>query len=330
MKALLSHQPGPAGSLRLEEVPAPAPAPGEVLLRTLAVGLNFPDSLIIEDKYQIRPPRPFAPGGELCGEVIGLGAGVERFRLGDRVVSVPLHGALAEVVAVPATATAPIDPILDDVQAAVFPMVYGTVWHALVERARIQPGDRVLVLGAGGGIGLAACEVASALGAEVTAAASSEAKLALARRNGAVKSLIYPAELEGEAQKAFGAALKEIAGSNGFDIVVDPIGGAYAEPALRAVGWKGRYLVIGFTAGIPRFPANLPLLKGCDIVGVFWGSALQRDPDAFRAQVAAMAPLLNAQKLRPKPELVLPLSRAAEAIALLNSRTVSGKIAISF
>lgn len=329
MKAWLSHQPGPADSLTLAELEPPVAGPGQLLLRSRAVGLNYPDSLIIEDKYQIRPPRPFAPGSELCGEVVGIGREVEGFSLGDRVTAVPLHGALAEILAVPAAMTAKVSPALDDVQAAVLPMVYGTTWHALVERGEIRAGDQVLVLGAGGGIGLAACQIATALGAHVIAAASSEEKLALARASGAEATLLYPRDLDGEAQKDFGAALKGASGPRGFDIVVDPVGGAYAEPALRATAWLGRYLVVGFTAGIPKFQGNLPLLKGCDIRGIFWGSALTRDPQAFQQQVEAMTPLVEAGKLRPAAEIVLPFSSAPKAIAMLNGRTIAGKIAIT-
>lgn len=329
MKALISRDPGPATSLAIEDMPAPQPRAGEVLIRTLAVGLNFPDSLIIEDKYQIKPARPFAPGSELCGEIIGLGAGVDGFAVGDRVVGVPLHGTLAEVVCVPAHMVAKAPAALSDTQASILPMVYGTAWHALAERGGLRAGERVLVLGAGGGIGLAACGIAAALGAKVTAAASSEAKLALARRHGAQSGLVYPLGMEPSDQKTFAGDLKAASEGQGFDIIIDPVGGAYAEPSLRSIAWGGRYMVVGFTAGIPKFPGNLPLLKGCDIRGVFWGQAIERDKTLFAAQIAALAELIATDNLMPEVAQTYPFAKAATAIAALSDRAVAGKLAVT-
>jgi NADPH:quinone reductase len=329
MKAWLSTAPGGPETLRLVEIPAPVARKSEVLVRTRAVGLNFPDALIIQDKYQLRPPRPFAPGSELAGTVVATGEDVKVFKQGDRVVGVTLAGALMEQVAIDASRCAVIPDELDLVSASVFPFVYGTVWHALVERGDIKAADKVLVLGAGGGIGQAGCAVARAFGAHVVAAASSAAKCDAAARAGADIALLYPSEMDEEGQKKFGAALKAASGSQGFDIVVDPVGGPYAEPALRALGWRGRYLVIGFTAGIPRLPLNLPLLKGCDIRGIFWGDELRRDPDAFARHIGAMLPYLRSGALRPRPSLILPFERAAEGIAMLEGRHSIGKIAIS-
>jgi NADPH2:quinone reductase len=329
MKAWLSTAPGGPQTLNLMEIPVPAARKGEVLVRTQAVGLNFPDTLIIRDKYQLRPQRPFAPGGELAGTVAATGEGVKGLKQGDRVVGVTLSGALMEQVAVDASRCAVIPDEIDFASASVFPFVYGTVWHALVERGNIKAADKILVLGAGGGIGQAACEVAKAFGAHVVAAASSTAKRDAAARAGADIALPYPSEMDEEGQRNFGAALKAASGSQGFDIVVDPVGGPYAEPALRAVAWRGRYLVVGFTAGIPRLPLNVPLLKGCDIRGIFWGDELRRDPDAFARQIGAMLPYLRSGALRPRPSLVLPFARAAQGIAMLEGRNSIGKIAIS-
>src|SRR5262249_42368534 len=325
MKAWLSTAPGGPETLNLVEIPAPAARKGEVLVRTRAVGLNFPDTLIIQDKYQLRPQRPFAPGGELAGTVVATGEGVKGFKQSDRVVGVTLSGALMEQVAVDAS----FPDEIDFASASVFPFVYRTVWHALVERGDIKAADKVLVLGAGGGIGQAACEVAKAFGAHVVAAASSTAKRDAAARVGADIAIPYPSEMDEEGQRNFGGALKAASGSQGFDIVVDPVAGLYAEPPLPPVGWRGRYLVVGFTAGIPRLPLNLPLLKGCDIRGIFWGDELRRDPDAFARQVGAMLPYLRSGALRPRPSLVLPFARAAEGIAMLGGRNSIGKIAIS-
>jgi NADPH:quinone reductase len=329
MKAWLSTAPGGPETLNLVEIPGPAARKGEVLVHTRAVGLNFPDTLIIQDKYQLRPQRPFAPGGELAGTVVATGEGVKGFKQGDRVVGVTLSGALMEQVAVDASRCAVIPDEIDFASASVFPFVYGTVWHALVERGDIKAADKVLVLGAGGGIGQAGCEVAKAFGAHVVAAASSTAKRDAAARAGADIALPYPSEMDEEGQRNFGAALKAASGSQGFDIVVDPVGGPYAEPAMRAMGWRGRCLVVGFTAGIPRLPLNLLLLKGCDIRGIFWGDELRRDPDAFARQIGAMLPYLRSGALRPRPSLVLPFARAAEGIAMLEGRNSIGKIAIS-
>jgi NADPH:quinone reductase len=328
MKAWLSTVPGGPDTLDLADIPAPSPQRGQILVRTGAVGLNFPDTLIIRDAYQLRPPRPFAPGGELAGTVIAQGEGVDGFKACDRVVAVTLSGALMEQVTVDASRCAVVPGDLDFASASVFPFVYGTVWHALVERGGIAAGENVLVLGAGGGIGQAACQVAKALGARVVAAASSPLKCDAAVRAGADIAVPYPADMDTESQKSFAADLKRVAGPGGFDIAVDPVGGPYAEPALRAVGWRGRYLVVGFTAGIPKLPLNLPLLKGCDIRGIFWGDELRRDPGAFARQIGAMLPLLRSGALVLQPSSVLPFSQAREGLAMLEGRRAVGKIAI--
>ncbi|MBS7701385.1 MULTISPECIES: NADPH:quinone oxidoreductase family protein [unclassified Chelatococcus] len=328
MKALLSREPGGPDTLHWADIPAPVPGPGQLLVRTAGVGLNFPDGLIIEDLYQIKPERPFSPGGELAGMVEMVGEGVAGFRVGDAVVAVTLFGALQELVVIDASNCAAIAAEFDLISASVFPFVYGTVWHALVERGGLKEGERVLVLGAGGGIGQAACEVAKALGGIVLAAASSREKLDAALAAGADVVIEYPAEMTTTDQRPLGAALKSSAGPSGIDVVVDPVGGLYAEPALRAVGWEGRYLVIGFTAGIPNLPLNLPLLKGCDIRGVFWGEVLRRNPNAFSSQVGAMLEHIKAGRLRPKPTVVLPFDKASDGIALIKARAAAGKIAI--
>ena len=330
MKALLSHAPGGPETLQLEEVADPQPGPGELLIRVRACAINFPDVLIIEDKYQFKPPRPFAPGGEVAGEVAAVGEGVEDWAVGDRVIGYNGHGGLAELALVPAANAFALPAQFPDVEASGLLITYATAIHALHDRGGLRAGESVLVLGAAGGIGLAAIELAKAAGARVVGAVSSEDKAAAAREAGADEVLIYPrGPLDKDSSKALAAQLKGAAGPAGFDVIFDPVGGDYCEPALRSIAWEGRYLVIGFPAGIPRLPLNLTLLKSCDVRGVFWGAFAARDPKANLAHVETLFRLWGEGKIRPRVSATFPLTRAGEAIASLRDRKAVGKLVVT-
>lgn len=330
MKAILSETPGGPETLVYKEVPDPAPGPGQLLIDVAAVGVNFPDSLVIADRYQFRPTRPFSPGGELSGTVVALGSESKGFAVGDRVLAFMTYGAMAEKVVVDAQRCARIPDAMPMDEAAAFLLTFGTSYHALVDRARLQAGETLLVLGAAGGVGLSAVEIAKALGARVIAAASTQEKVDLAIAHGADEGLVYDASLEeGAGQKAFSAQLKEVLGEKGADVIYDPVGGNYSEPALRSIAWKGRYLVIGFPAGIARIPLNLPLLKGCDILGVFWGAATEREPARHAEAISELFELYVAGKIRPSISARFPLAKAADAITELTSRRATGKVVVT-
>lgn len=329
MRALQSPVPGGPELLELREVPRPEPGPGEVRLRVAAVGVNYPDLLIISDRYQYKPKRPFSPGAEVAGMVDAVGPDAGPLARGDRVLAMLGWGGMAEHVVVEAAKCFRIPDTMPMEEAAAFLMTYGTSWHALKDRAALKADETLLVLGAGGGVGLAAVELGRALGARVIAAASSEKKLAAPRRLGAADSLVYPrGDLGRAAQKAFSAQIREACGGAGPDVIYDPVGGTYAEPALRAIARGGRYLVVGFPAGIPAIPLNLPLLKECDLRGVFWGSHIEHDPAAHARAVAELLDLYGQGRIRPVLHTCLPLERAAEAIALLATREVVGKVVV--
>lgn len=330
MKAVLSRSPGGPDTLVLDDVPEPSPGPGQVRVAVRAVGVNYPDVLIIEDKYQVRPPRPFSPGAEAAGIVEAVGEGVSGFAPGDRVLAMPGHGAMAEKVLVKAERCATLPEAMPFEEAAAFLMTYGTSHHALADRARVRAGETLLVLGAAGGVGLAAVEIGAAMGARVVAAVSSAEKLALARSRGAASGFVYgPGPFDPEGRKALAAAFKQACGPGGADVVYDPVGGDYAEPALRAIAWRGRYLVVGFPAGIPKLPLNLALLKGCDVVGVFWGAFVEREPDRHAAALAELFRLYAEGKVRPQISDRFPLGRAGEAIRALAARNALGKIVVT-
>jgi NADPH2:quinone reductase len=330
MRALLSLAPGGPDSLVIGEAPMPEPAGAEVRIRVRAVGINYPDLLIIEDKYQYKPQRPFAPGAEVSGVVDALGPDAHGFSLGDRVMAMAGWGGLAEYVCVPAAKCSPCPPDMPFDEAAAFLMTYGTSYHALKHRARLAAGETLLVLGAAGGVGLAAVELGRALGARVVAAASREAKLEVARAAGADATVPYPAQQpDRDGQKALAAAFKQACGDAGAAVVYDPVGGTYAEPALRAIAWEGRYLVVGFPAGIPAIPLNLPLLKSCDICGVFWGASIERDPEGHRKAVSELVGLYQASRIRPRIHARFGFAQAADAIALLATRGVAGKVVVT-
>ncbi|RRH78193.1 NADPH:quinone oxidoreductase family protein [Falsigemmobacter faecalis] len=330
MKILLSQTPGGPDSLTLVEAQKPEPGPGEVRIRVRMVGINYPDTLVIEDRYQIRPPRPFAPGGEFVGEIDALGPDVQGMTPGTRVMALPLWGAMAEWVCVAADKCHAVPAGVSDEAAAALQMTYGTSLYALEERGGIKAGETVVVLGAAGGIGLASVELAKHLGARVIACVSSEEKAATAREHGADEVLIYPAgPLDREAAKAFSTGLKALTGAQGADIVVDAVGGSYSEPALRCMAWGGRFLIVGFPAGIAQIPANLPLLKSCDIRGIFWGAAVERDPAANRTAMQRLLQLCQAGHIRPRIDRVYPLDEGGAAIASLSARGVRGKVLVA-
>jgi NADPH2:quinone reductase len=323
VKAILCRQYGPPDTLTLEDQPSPAPGPGEVVVRVHAASLNFPDLLIIQNKYQLKPPLPFAPGSELAGVVERVGEGVSGVAPGDRVMAVTGYGAFAEQVTVDAARLVPVPEGMDDATAAAFLLTYGTCDHALRDRARLAAGETLLVLGAAGGVGIAAIEVGKALGARVVACASSDDKLAACREHGADATIHSTREDLRE-------ALKRITGARGVDVVLDPVGGPQTELALRSTAWRGRLMVVGFAAGeIPKIPLNLALLKGCSIAGVFWGDFARREPGAFAESVAQLGRWYQEGKLRPHVSATFPLARAKDAFDLLASRKVIGKVVLT-
>ncbi|WP_375460406.1 NADPH:quinone oxidoreductase family protein [uncultured Enterovirga sp.] len=330
MKALLSRSSGGPETLVLDEVAEPQPGPGQVRIAVQAVGVNYPDVLIIEDKYQMRPPRPFSPGAEAAGIVDAVGEGVTGFSIGDRVLAMPGHGAMAEKVLAKAERCARLPDAMPFDEAAAFLMTYGTSHHALADRGRLQADETLLVLGAAGGVGLAAVEIGAALGARVIAAVSSEEKLALALGRGASEGFVYPpGPFDADGKKALADAFKRVCGPGGADVIYDPVGGDYAEPALRAIAWRGRFLVVGFPAGIPKLPLNLTLLKGCDVVGVFWGGFVEREPGRHAASLAELFRLYAEARIRPEISARFPLARGGEAIAMLASRQARGKLVVT-
>ncbi|MDX2485165.1 MAG: NADPH:quinone oxidoreductase family protein [Pseudodonghicola sp.] len=328
MKAMLSTAPGGPDTLVLTELPDPEVKKGHLLLKVHAAGLNFPDTLIIRDLYQFKPQRPFAPGGEVAGEVLEVGEGVSGFAVGDRVLALTGHGGFATRINVEAAKAVKIPDAMPYEDAACFIFTYGTSHHALKDRAQLQKGETLLILGAAGGVGAAAIELGKAAGARVIAAVSSEDKAAFCRDIGADETLIYPREMDRDAQRAFSAKIKELAGPEGVDVVYDAVGGDYAEPALRALAWKGRFLVVGFPAGIPKIPLNLTLLKGSQIVGVFWGAAVAREPEGHAANMADLFRLYGEGKIKPQISARFPLEQAGEALKLMEERKAKGKVVL--
>jgi len=330
MKALLSQAPGGPETLSIAELPDPVPGRGQVLVAVKACAINYPDVLIIEDKYQFKPPRPFAPGGEIAGVVEALGEGVTQFAMGDRVLGVIGHGGLAEKVAVDAARLYWLPEGRSFEEGAALLLTYATTIHALLDRGRLEEGHTLLVLGAAGGVGLAAIELGKAFGARVVAAVSSEAKAEAARAAGADETLVYPrAPFDKEQSKALSEAFKAAVGPKGADVIYDPVGGDYAEPALRAIGWEGRYLVVGFPAGIPKLPLNLTLLKSCDVCGVFWGAFAARDPQANQAHVEHLFRLWSQGKIAPRVTETFALADGGKAIAKMAARQAIGKLVVT-
>ncbi len=324
VKAVLCHALEGAQALVLDDIPDPVAAPGSVVVRVTAVGLNFFDTLITRGTYQTKPPLPFSPGGEIAGVVETLGAGVSGWSPGDRVMAYLGYGGAREQVVVAADRLIAIPPGVSDIVACGIPITYGTALHAFRERASLRPGETVAVLGAAGGAGLAAVEVAKLMGARVIAVASSAEKLALCRAHGADETLDYSGDLD------LKTALRDLTGGVGCDVVFDCVGGAHAEPAFRALAWKGRFLVVGFASGdIPKLPLNLTLLKGASAIGVFWGEAVRRDPAGHRADMDFALAGVADGRLKPHVHGVYALAEIAAAIGLLERREASGKVVLS-
>lgn len=322
MRAVRCHDlVGPSG-LRVDELPEPEPGPGEVVLEVRAAGVNFPDVLLSYGKYQFKPPTPFVPGGEAAGVVAAVGAGVTGVAVGDRAVVTMVHGAFAERVVVPAEAVLRVPAAVSFEVAAATLLTYATTWHALVDRAGLRAGETLLVLGAAGGVGIAAVEIGKLLGARVIAAASSAEKLAFCRAHGADETIDYVREDLKE-------SAKRLTRGTGADVIYDPVGGAFTDAALRSIAWAGRYLVVGFANGeIPKIPLNLVLLKGCQIVGVFWGAFVARAPERHRANAAQIFAAVAAGQLRPHVDATLPFARAGEALMRMERREVMGKLVL--
>jgi NADPH2:quinone reductase len=330
MRAVLSKAPGGPETLVVEEALDPTPLKGEVVIEVKAVGINFPDTLIIEDKYQFKPQRPFSPGAEVAGVVDAVGEGVKGVQRGDRVIAVPGWGGLVERIAVRADAVVKMPDGMSFEEGAALLMTYGTSYYALKDRAQLKAGESLLVLGAAGGVGVAAVELGKAMGAHVIAAASTNDKVQFALEAGADNGLIYPTgPMDKAAQKELSGELKLASGRDGADVVYDAVGGDYAEPALRAMDWGGRYLVVGFPAGIPSLPLNLTLLKSVSVVGVFWGAAVMRDPAGHAANVADLMKFWSEGKIKPRVSRTFPLEKAADAIKALGDRSALGKIVVT-
>jgi NADPH:quinone reductase len=329
MKALLSTATGGPDTLVLGDLPAPTADAGAVVIDVHACSINFPDTLIIEDRYQFKPARPFAPGGEVAGIVSAVGEGVAHLKIGDRVIAGCGNGGLAEQVAVRASNAYVLPERHGFAEGSALLMTYGTSIHALVDRGRLKAGETLLVLGAAGGVGLAAIEIGKAIGARVIGAVSSAEKAALAKEAGADECIVYPhAPFDKDQSKAMAEAFKAAVGPNGADVIYDAVGGDYAEPALRSIAWEGRYLVVGFPAGIPRLPLNLTLLKSCDVCGVFWGAFTAREPEKNRAHIAQLFNWWDEGKISPRVTATYPLERGGEAIAALGDRKAAGKLVV--
>lgn len=329
MKALLSHAPGGPETLTVDDLPDPVAGPGQLLVRVRAAAINYPDVLIIEDKYQFKPTRPFAPGGEIAGEVEAVGDGVTGWSVGDRLIAVPGWGGLTEKIVIDAKSAFRLPDHRSFTEGAALLLTYATSIHALYDRGDLKEGETLLVLGAAGGVGLAAVELGKARGARVIAAVSSEDKAQAARDAGADEAIVYPrGPFDKDGSKALAGQFKEAVGPAGADVIYDPVGGDYAEPALRSIAWEGRYLVVGFPAGIPKLPLNLTLLKSCDVRGVFWGAFAARDPKANAAHVEHLFALWDEGKIAPRVSATYPLERGGEAIAALAARSVIGKVVV--
>ncbi|MEO8630952.1 MAG: NADPH:quinone oxidoreductase family protein [Betaproteobacteria bacterium] len=323
MKAVVCKAYGPPEALVVEDVASPKPGKGQVVISVKAAGVNFPDTLIIQGKYQFKPEPPFSPGGEVAGVIKALGEGVSGLRVGDRVIGASTFGGFAEELVTDADKVIPMPDGMDFVPASAFVLTYGTSYHALKDRAQIKAGETLLVLGASGGVGLSAIQIGKAFGARVTAAASSEAKLQVCRDNGADETIDYSRE-------DLRARVKAITAGRGLDVVYDPVGGSHSELALRDMAWNGRFLVVGFAAGdIPKIPLNLALLKGCSIVGVFWGAFTRIEPDANRRNNEALMQMYAEGTVKPHIHATYSLDRAVDALNEVLSKRVSGKVVLT-
>jgi NADPH2:quinone reductase len=329
MKAVLSKAPGGPETLVVEERPDPVAGEGEVVIAIKACGVNYPDVLMIEDKYQFKPPRPYSPGGEVAGIVESLGPGVKRLKVGDRVIGSTGFGGMAQKIAVPEARCIPMPDAMPFDEGSAFILTYGTSHYALKQRAHLKAGETLLVLGAAGGVGLAAVELGKAAGARVIAACSTQDKVDLAIKHGADAGVVYPqGPFDRDGQKALADLFKQACGPEGAHVVYDAVGGDYAEASLRAIAWEGRFLVIGFPAGIPKIPLNLTLLKSCQIVGVFWGAFTARSPAENQENIQELLGLYAAGKIKPFVSERFSLEEAGEAISHLGARKAKGKVVV--
>jgi NADPH2:quinone reductase len=331
MKAALCTHYGPPEEMEVRDIPSPSPGKGQVLVSVKACGVNFPDVLMIQDKYQFRPTIPFSPGGEIAGIAKAVGEGVTNIKPGDRVcVSIGSGGMAEEALADARRCMIVPENVPFDV-ASSFMVTYGTTWHALKDRADLKKGESLVVLGAAGGVGTSAIEIGKAMGARVIAGASSQEKVDLAKKLGADDGFVYPpVPLNRDQQKQLSEDIKRLTGGQGADVLYDPVGDDYAEPGLRAMNWNGRYLVIGFAAGqIPKVPLNLTLLKGCQIVGVFWGAMAARDPEHARKSLQDLLDMIAKGTIKPHVSEHVPLAKAGEAIRMLMDRKAKGKVVVT-
>ena len=330
MKILHCKEYGPVDSLVWEEVESPEPQDNEVLIDIKAAALNFPDFLIVQGLYQFKPELPFAPGNEGAGTIKKTGKNVTRFKEGDRVYFMAPHGAFAEQICINEFGVFPIPDEISFQLAASYQMAYGTSYHALVQRGDLSEGDEVLILGASGGVGLAALDIAKAKGARAVVGVSTEEKAKICRDYGADEVIVYgTGPKDKEEAKAFSAELKSKSIKGGYDIIYDPIGDCYAEPAFRAIGWKGKYLVVGFAAGqIPKLPINLTLLKGASVVGVFWGAFTGREFEENQKNISDINRMLSVGEIKPLISKEIPMENAVEAIQMIGSRGVVGKVVL--
>ena len=328
MKAVVSKQPGGPETLEMVELDSPKPGPKQVVLKIKAIGVNFPDSLIIVDRYQFKPDRPFSPGGEVAGVVKEVGSEVTSLKPGDRVIGSCSWGGMREEIAIEADRCLAIPDEMPFDEASAFILTYGTSYYGLKRRGDPKPGETLFILGAAGGVGVAAIELGKAMGLKVIAACSSQEKVDFCLSKGADVGLIYPTgDLDRDQQKELSNQIKEVSGG-GVDIIYDAVGGAYAEPSLRALNWEGRYLVIGFPAGIPKIPLNLTLLKSCDIRGVFWGAWVRQFPGEYEADVQELFDFYKDGKIKPHVSKTFPLDQSGDAIQHLMDRKATGKVVV--
>ncbi|MDD0837195.1 NADPH:quinone oxidoreductase family protein [Curvibacter sp. HBC61] len=327
MHAWLCENPVGVDALNWKELPTPTPQAGEVLIEIKAASLNFPDLLIVQNKYQMKPPLPFVPGSEYAGVVAAAGDGVTHLKVGDSVACLSGTGGFGTHTLAKAALCMPLPAGFSHVDAAAFIMIYATSWHALIDRAQLKAGETVLVLGAAGGVGTAAIQIAKAAGARVIAAASTDEKCALCRQIGADETLNYSQDA---VPNAFRERIKALTDGKGPDVIYDPVGGDFAEPAFRSIAWRGRYLVVGFASGpIPNLPLNLPLLKGASLVGVFWGDFARREPKANAAMMAELAQWYGQGKIKPVIDRTMPMAELKAAYAHMGSRGVMGKLVMT-
>ena len=330
MKAVLCKEHGLPEKLVIEDIDPPKAGPGEILVDVHAASVNFPDYLIIQNKYQFKPDLPFSPGSEVAGVVAAIGDGVTHYKAGDKIIGLCGHNGFREQTTISAMACMPMPAAMDYKTGAAIMMTYGTSYYALKQRANLQSGETILIMGASGGVGLAAVDLAKSMGAKVIAAASTEDKLTICRDYGADETILYPTgEMDNEQAKAFSNQIKTLSDGKGVDVIYDPVGDVYAEPALRAMAWNGRYLVIGFAAGeIPRVPLNLTLLKGCAVVGVFWGQFTKLEPEASAQNMRELMEMEADGRIKPHISKVFTFEQTPEAIDFIGARKATGKVVV--